>query len=197
MEALKLRRQIKAALPLVNRKVKLLESFLKKDFIYDPLDIELPEQYLDINPALFLPSDVNPGEWAKASYQKGRFYKNDIKHYTEGGIVTRSKSEAMIGTELERRGLIFRYEPALRVGNETKYPDFVIIHPVTRRLIYWEHFGKVDDADYIKKNLRRMNLYSRNGIYLGINFVMTFETRDEPLTIKAINDKIDEILAMC
>lgn len=197
LEELRFRRQIKESLPALKKKIENAAGFLKKDHIFDPLSLELPDQYYEINPRLFLPEDFNPAEWAAAPYRKSRFYANDFKHLTEGGVITRSKSEAMIGTQLERHGLNYRYEQATRVCGKIIYPDFLIMHPVTRRLIYWEHFGKLDDLKYVKKNVPRLSEYSRDGFYLGINLVFTYETLETPLTIKTIDAKIHEILHMC
>lgn len=82
-----------------------------------------------------------------------------------------------------------RYEPRMILSGETVYPDFMIIHPVTKKVFLWEHFGKMDDPDYEQRAYEKIALYRKNGFFPDRNFIMTFEDRRNPLTnrqIKAI-----------
>ena len=63
----------------------------------------------------------------------------------------RSKSEAIIDMILYKNGIPFRYEEKIVLGDVILYPDFVIRHPKTGDFYYWEHFGMMDDEDYINK----------------------------------------------
>ena len=84
----------------------------------------------------------------------------------------------------------FRYECPLELGNTTLYPDFTIMHPKTGELIYWEHFGMMDDPAYCKNVFSKLNLYVANGIIPNINLITTYETKDFPLDTEQINNMI-------
>ena len=96
----------------------------------------------------------------------------------------------MIATMLEQAGLFFRYEPEWASGNHRYFPDFAIIHPKHRRLIYWEHFGKMGDVEYANDTMEKLRVYSQSQICLGDNLIMTWESLEYPLTFQHIEDRI-------
>ena len=193
------KRQAKAALPLISNKISLYEKWLDEDLLYDPCKIHasLPEQYQNPRSSyLFLKDDFNPDTWHDAFSGTNDFHKENLIHVTESGVKTRSKSEAIIGTQLERSNIDYHYEPRLDLGFRVVYPDFAIFIPESRKVIFWEHFGLVDDPEYMMAALRKIDDYIKAGYYPGINLIITYETREQPLTIIAVNNKIREILAM-
>lgn len=112
--------------------------------------------------------------WANAEYSQRS--DDDASHNVKAnsGRWHESKDEVMIDNALIAHGLQVRYEPELKLGNETVYPDFQIMNPKTGRPIYWEHFGMMDRPDYLKRNLPKLNNYIWNGYYPGVNFIATF-----------------------
>lgn len=69
----------------------------------------------------------------------------------------RSKSEAMIVKVLKQNKIPYRYEAKLLFGDIEMYPDFTIRHPKTGQWFYWEHFGLLDKADYVKTCIQNCN----------------------------------------
>ena len=63
-----------------------------------------------------------------------------------------------------------------------------------REEIYLEHFGLLDDEEYLYKNLQKMDEYRDNGIYPGKNLIFTYETGENPLDIRGIRAMLKEIL---
>lgn len=45
----------------------------------------------------------------------------------------------------------------------------------------WEHFGMVDQEEYLERTLKKIRVYLRNGYIPDMNFIMTFETRQMPM----------------
>ena len=196
---LQLRRYISKELPILEKKIKIYSTVLEKERLLDPCEIrkKLPDPYRDLSGlGVFLRGDFDPEQWASQDYKRNPFYRESLIHKTENGIKTRSKSEAMIGTQLERSGLHFRVEEELVLAGRTFYPDFTVLLQDIRRLIYWEHLGLVDDPEYMIKNLGKLTFYSEHGVILGYNLVITYETREHPLTIDAINRTIKKIRRM-
>ena len=44
--------------------------------------------------------------------------------------------------------------------------------------IYLEHFGLLNDEEYRKDVLEKMDMYRASGIYPGKNLLFTYETED-------------------
>ncbi|MCQ4635158.1 hypothetical protein NE619_00225 [Anaerovorax odorimutans] len=190
---LKKKRHIDKALPILKNSLRCFDTFLKSFHIYDGsvLSKELPSHYRDFDYSdLLFPGDVNPAVWGEQAYAHNTAHPEDLIYSSEGGLKTRSKAEADIATVLERRGFVFHYEPKLKLGKHIYYPDFLIVHPFHRRLIYWEHFGSMDNPPYAKATMEKLRVYAQNGYTLGDNLIMTWETLDSPLTFPHINDRI-------
>ena len=196
---LKLKRYAGKGLPKLKKRIKLYEQYLEYDDFYDPVEImqNLPAQYHGLNDIpVFLDGDVNITQWKEQESQQNQMYLQNKKHMSAKGYTMRSKSEALIGLRLEENGLDFKYEPMLQLGNRTFAPDFEILLPTRRLLIYWEHFGMLDDPFYVFNMLKKLEEYARHGIILGYNLIITYETRDNPLTLLDIDKKIQEIIKM-
>lgn len=122
-------------------------------------------------------------EWKNADYERNQNHpENLIIKGTEGKIL-RSKSEAFIDKVLFSSGIPFRYEEKLVIGGNVLYPDFTMIHPISGKLCYWEHFGMMDDPDYVNHACKKIGIYCENGIVPSINLILTFETQTHPFSI--------------
>ena len=195
---LKTKRYIKEGLPLLRERIKACSLFLKHDIFYDPKKMEhkLPSQYQSLaDTDIFLENDINIDKWKNNHYKRNPM-EIPVPHYTANGCMVRFKSEAMIGTALEHADLLYICEPELMLGHHRVYPDFAVFLPTIRRIVYWEHLGIIDDPQYIMRNMQKLDEYARNGIYLGINLIITWETRGTPLTSKDINDKIQMLFTI-
>ena len=71
-----------------------------------------------------------------------------------------------------------------------KPSDFTIRHPLTGKLYYWEHFGMMDNPEYVSHACQKIKLYCDCGFIPSINLLLTFETRECPLGI----DPIEKIM---
>ena len=83
---------------------------------------------------------------------------------------------------LNQHHIPYRYECELVLGKSTFYPDFTIKHPVTDEILYWEHFGLMEDKLYCQNAYRKLQVYADNGIIPGKNLIVTFETRNNPFS---------------
>ena len=106
---------------------------------------------------------------------------------TSSGIRVRSKSERTIADSLSRNNIPFRYEAALALGGEYRFPDFTISRQYDGRMVLWEHFGRLDNDEYKKKTIEKLALYARYEFFPSDNLVCTYE-RDllNPARIQAI-----------
>ena len=46
-------------------------------------------------------------------------------------------------------------------------PDFTVINKRTGKMFLYEHLGKMDDENYVASNMRKLDLYEKNGYLLG------------------------------
>lgn len=197
IKELKERQYIKKSLPLLKNNVHCYEQVLKKLKVYDYNELckLLPSVYQDFDPSILIPEDdLDPLAWKTAPFHSNPAFTENLIYESEGGLLVRSKAEAAIATRLEQNNLIFRYEPELRLGNKVFYPDFCVLRIRDRKLMYWEHFGKIDDPIYAKKSLRKLETYGDYGYRLGDNLIMTWEDQSAPLNFRQINSHIKDYL---
>ena len=123
---------------------------------------------------------------------EGKAIYEDMQYFiTEKGEKVRSKSEKIIADKLYMMGIPYRYEyPLILNDNIMVYPDFTILKMPERKEVYLEHFGMMDDINYVDTALFKMNSYEKNGIYLGVNLFITYETGRKPLNTKDLNEML-------
>lgn len=132
-------------------------------------------------------------QWQSVTYEGNTNYDIKGEIITERGEHVRSKSEKIIADKLFMLGIPYRYEYPLTLDNNIMvYPDFTILKVETREEIYLEHLGLMDDVNYVENAMRKMNTYARNGIHLGVNLLITYETNKMPLNTK----HLDELLTL-
>ena len=123
--------------------------------------------------------------WQEASYPKNTRYPEHLTVKTVRGEYVRSKSESLIALVLTNHNIPYRYECAIEIEGNTFHPDFTILHPVTREIILWEHFGRIDDEQYFRSDfVYKLVRYIRSGFIPDKNLIMTFESDEHPLDVQ-------------
>ena len=140
----------------------------------------------------FVPINEELLRWQNAPYEKSNKYEEDLIIKGTQGKMLRSKSEAIIDMMLYKNKIPFRYEEKLVLDEITLYPDFVIRHPVTGESYYWEHFGMMDEEDYMDHACDKIRLYCKNGIIPSLNLITTYETKRHPLSVEKVESIIQE-----
>ena len=128
---------------------------------------------------------MNAPRAALAPHQEGR------TEDAGDGLFVRSKSEVMIVASLRERGLYYRYKEPLYLADKLYFPDFTIRDPESGRIIWYEHFGMMDDENYARRTYDKLFLYSKNGILPMHNLITTFESGSRKLSISQINNALD------
>lgn len=172
-------------------RVKVIEMFLDK---YERTSLK--DIYVKTNPIrleLIDVVEVSDEEfvkrWQSVEYESKPIVSDVPVIITERGERVRSKSEKIIADKLYMLEIPYRYEcPILLDGNIKVYPDFTILRMPEREEVYLEHFGMMDDMDYLSKTMHKLNTYERNGIYLGINLFITYETKVRPMNTKVLDE---------
>ena len=137
-----------------------------------------------------LKDSLNLNHWENDVYDKSSDHPEALIIKTRKGDMVRSKSEAFIADSLYELGIEYRYECAFHVDDIVLYPDFTIIHPKTRQLFIWEHFGLMDSPSYVNKSLRKIPLFLSKSFMPGQNLIITYESQAMPLSFSHVKDMI-------
>ena len=137
-----------------------------------------------------LPDSEFRKRWEAVPFIPKEMDRNIPEHYTGKGERVRSKSEVMIADALAQAGIAYRYECPLVLDGKTMHPDFTILRMSDRKEIYWEHLGMMDREDYCQSAILRIRFYESNGLCLGRNLILTFETSELPINHAVIGRAI-------
>ncbi|WP_022761017.1 hypothetical protein [Butyrivibrio sp. AD3002] len=181
----------------VNKELSAISSFKKKmppktyEHAYEDL---ISARKVLITPH-FLPDEEFVKSWLEEPYEVYARKDEKAQHFTDSGEQVRSKSEVMIANALRKTGIAYKYECPLFLGNTKVHPDFTILKMPSRKVVYWEHLGRLDDPEYLDKNLmHKLDEYEENGIFLGDGLIITRETSEIPLNIKKVMAVIEHYL---
>lgn len=195
-------------------RIKVIERFLDKykntslKEIYKQTSLgrrELIDAYVDTR---IVSDDEFVKRWLAVEYETKRFSNDDRDSQatdqaiiTERGERVRSKSEKIIADKLYMLGVPYRYECPIYLeshrGSIKVYPDFTILRMSDRQEVYFEHFGLMDDENYVNATMRKLDTYERNGIYLGVNLFFTYETSKRPLNTVSLDRLLRELFCEC
>lgn len=113
-------------------------------------------------------------QWIQNKNSHNPYNREFLRYKTYDGVMTRSKSERFIGNFLEEKNLIYMYEPELVINGRLIYPDFMILCP-NGRVVIWEHCGLMDQEDYYNKMNKRISEYRKGGYVQHDNLICTYE----------------------
>lgn len=185
----------------INAKLKRIKKNLENYLMQDDISkIEMIfKKMSNARKKLIIPI-IEPDEqfvkrWKEVTYEPMGFKESAAVFCSDNGVRVRSKSELMIANALEKAGIPFRYEYPIKLkamGNVR--PDFMCLNVRTRKEIFWEHFGRMDDEGYVNKNVPKIADYANSGYFEGENMIMTFETSQNPLSSRTIKLMIQHYL---
>lgn len=137
-------------------------------------------------------------EWLAVEYKGKSFSENYGELITDRGERVRSKSEMLIANKLAALGIPYRYEFPHKLRDRygfkiTVYPDFTLLNKETRKEIIFEHFGRMDDPEYVSHTLEKLSLYGRNGIFPGSRFIFTTETSNHSFDMRLFEKQLKAV----
>ena len=170
--------------------IQLLSSinFLK---VYDELS-ETRKQLVDPH---VLTDEEYVEQWLNVRYKGKDFFDGTSTLLTERGEEVRSKSEKILADKFYSSGIPYRYEYPINLrGYGIVYPDFTLLNVRKKKEIYFEHFGMMDNPEYCQKAIQKLEMYAQNGIHIGKNLLVTFETLQKPLDMKIVEQMLKEFI---
>ena len=100
-----------------------------------------------------------------------------------------------IADKLNMMNIPYCYEvPLYLKGYGYVKPDFKVLNVATRKEYYWEHYGMMDNKDYIIKALKKKNSYISNNFIVGDNLIETYESQSCPLDTRNVEKIIKTFL---
>ena len=134
-------------------------------------------------------------QWMLEKYEGKGFSDGNPIIYSERGERVRSKSEKILSDYFYRKNIPYKYEkPLFLKGYGIVYPDFTFLSKRIKKEIYWEHQGRMDDPEYARTAIKKIQTYEENGIYVGDRLILTFETQTTILNTKDIERNVKRYL---
>ena len=172
---------------------KLIKKFSNVTDKIQSMYSDNPEEVKQYIIPVDVPDEEYAKEWLAIPYEGKEIDKNGTILITNRGEQVRSKSELNIANMLDKYGIPYKYECPLKLMNGwVIYPDFTVLNERTRKLIYWEHRGMMDDIEYSIHAVQRIKTMSKSGINLGENLILTEETQKSALG----TDEIERIIKL-
>ncbi len=94
-------------------------------------------------------------EWKNKFKKDVNSFPVETAFVTDNDETVRSKSEKILADMFNKLGIPYHYEPKVEISKDKYfYPDFALLCLKTRKTIYWEHFGLINDGEYSSKALK-------------------------------------------
>ncbi|WP_024866575.1 hypothetical protein [Butyrivibrio sp. FCS014] len=179
-------------------KQKLIESVID-EYKSDPLKASYnnlnPVRQQLVKPYILEDADF-ASRWLSIPYEPNPKYPEDKGQTTSKGEKVRSKSEVIIADNLKMMGIPYKYEAPLKLKDGSiVYPDFTCLNVKRRKIVYWEHFGKMGNQEYRNNDFFwKLKNYGPSGIIQGMNLIMTFEDEENSFDFLTYKSTIEDYL---
>ena len=112
-------------------------------------------------------------EWERRNMIKALEEVGEFSCQALDGTLVRSKNECIMANVLYKLGIEYEYEKVLLLktenGERRFRPDFTV--KLNGRELYIELFGQMEDENYCIDTMNKIEIYERNGIMKGKNFL--------------------------
>lgn len=176
----------------LNYDIRVISNCIKRLRLKSPQEMihSFSNVYKGLPASHFFHPSVKP--WLVEQYKTNTFPLSGQTFTSIKGIKYRSKSELLIGNELNNYNIPNRYDAEINLDNQTKYADFLIKAPYNGKLIIWEHLGALDYSGYTESMNEKLSLYRNHGFIPFKNLIYTFEC--DVMEIRNIQRLIEDII---
>lgn len=190
--ALARKNYVEKALRIIRKDIEVFESLVGEYVSCDEASVMkgFIERYPQLAEGVFC-RHKEMDEWAKEHKPDESFFESDLRSVSLKGVKMRSAGEIYITSRLEHFGIPHRYEAKTGIPDLGYWPDFTIMRPRDRKIVFWEHFGKVNDMDYVRDNIEKVTNYIEYGITPWDNLILTYNNRDGGFNAKIIDAMIE------
>lgn len=186
------KRYVNAALDIVRRDREIIEKALIRFRPSDEASLmdDFLKRYPQLDEGIYSVRN-SLKDWADSYKPDETFYAQDLKSVSHNGVKMRSDGELYITARLDHYGIPHRYEAPLNIPDLGYHPDFTIIRPRDKKIIYWEHFGMVNDDNYVMGSVEKVIKYIEYGIEPWDNLIMTYNNKNGGFNAKLIDCMIE------
>ncbi len=164
-----------------NNEIEALKAYLA---VRNP-KISTPAKYLIDHPGIskkvaskIYKTKIDIREWADLPYdQSNAPHKENLTVPTAQGHYVRSKSEGIIANALFTSKVPYRYESTIFIDGVAYHPDFEIFTASGKHII-WEHLGKLDNKEYVRQNMKKIEAYIKAGFIPGVTLIFTSDEKE-------------------
>jgi len=149
----------------------------------------LPKAYRTVPVSYFYHPSIE--EWLTKPWRKNELYPESAI-YEHNDINFRAMAERIIAEQLDKYGLLYRYDPVYNLGNEQVSPDFLVKNPWNAKTVIWEHFGLLNSDKYAKSMNRKMGIYTELGYTQSKNLIATYQYHIEK--VERIQELIEQVI---
>ncbi len=189
----------RAAAKLLEENVRAAELFLSSYTPYIPANIwaSLPDIYNDmVTPTADQgkEKDLLIETWLSQRPAFSPPYPEQLIYRSPRGLFVRSKSESLIAAMLDNHGIPFQYEVPLQIEEKIYFPDFTVMRRSDHQVLYWEHFGMMEDETYRQHTYSKLHHYANSGILPFERLITTYESPVQPFDAAHIDRLIRTLL---
>ena len=123
---------------------------LPEEYFFSPVEPNMHPSFsadVPIRDARLWLEGLTSEEWGRMPYRANSLYMEERRVVMPNGLLVRSKSEASILQRFSFYGIPHHYDEMVKMGGQLVSPD-VIGARRDGKIIYLEHFGKMDDSSY-------------------------------------------------
>ena len=187
------KKYLQKGLKKLKSNIKVLRNLAEKYKPFFHLDTELKsirDSYSTDENFNYFSKDKLLNTWASEHFDKLEIYPERLVHSTYAGLKVRSKSEALIAGFLEMNEIPFRYEAKLEIMGQKFFPDFTVLKQRDGEILYWEHFGMINDDKYNQSMERKHTFFIRHGLIPWRNYIATYDSADGAIDALVIQNII-------
>lgn len=133
-------------------------------------------------------------DWGAQPYKRSDHHPETLTHKTLKGDLVRSKSEVIIANTYFAKGIQYRYEELIEVGNKIYAPDFRVLVPRQNKIKMHEHFGMMNDWEYRQNAMRKIEQYIASGYKPYEDIIFTFDDLGGNIDAQALDLLITNFL---
>jgi hypothetical protein len=188
---------VKKSITQLRKNKKIMNSLLKDFVPFDPGEIRnnMSTVYREVQIIEWKSiMDLTIEKWKENNECDSFLYPEGLRHISAKGQRVRSKSEAIIADLLDYRNILYKYEEPLNIKGQKFFPDFTVFRSFDNRIIYWEHFGMMNDMEYKKNMEMKLLAYRNSEIIPWDNLILTFDTEEGNIDVSMISSIIDKML---
>lgn len=164
----------------------LLKTYNNIDPYTTIAKLKKPLQELPIE--VYVPFIQRKNRWMNEPFEQSTLFQEEKDQVTARGLPVRSKSEVIISERFDYYDVAYRYEQLLSIGDRIYVPDFTIL--TKRGIVYWEHCGKTDDPEYMRKHRKKIATYESAGIVPWKNLIITYDKEGGGIDTRIIDSEI-------